>query len=246
MTPNEDYFDVNAEPVKFDGCFRPDSKEITVPDLDGTEDEISTVRDSVLNEPAFTGKHQQPELRQWLEEKREQCSLSGNLSITLAAALVAGPFAVLGAFMTGRQTIFGMLFLVVFGPVIEELLKQSGMVYLLEKKPYRIFSVFQFVFAAIISAVFFASIENLLYIHIYSKTQSFTDFHGFCCYRWTYCIALHVICSVIASLGLVRVWKKQLTDGRAADLSMAFGYFLAAIVIHGLYNFSVAVINPQF
>jgi RsiW-degrading membrane proteinase PrsW (M82 family) len=120
------------------------------------------------------------------------------------------------------------------------------MVYLLEKKPYRIFSSVQFVIAAIISAAFFAVIENLFYIHIYSKNHTFSDFNAYCCYRWTVCIALHVVCSVIASLGLARVWKKQLADGRAADLSFAFRYFLAAIVLHGLYNFAVAIINPEF
>ena len=112
---------------------------------------------------------------------------------------IAGPFAAMGAFMSGRQTVFRILYLILFAPVIEELLKQSGMIYLLEKKPYRIFSGGQFIVAAIISAGVFASIENLLYIHFYSNGQTFESFSDFCCFRWGVCTSLHVVCSVIAS-----------------------------------------------
>ena len=75
MTASEEYFDVNAEPARFDGAFEPDHTEQKVPPIDGHEDEISTVRDSVLNEPAFTGQLQQAELSQWLAEKRVLCTL---------------------------------------------------------------------------------------------------------------------------------------------------------------------------
>jgi RsiW-degrading membrane proteinase PrsW (M82 family) len=166
--------------------------------------------------------------------------------VTLGAALMAGPFAAMGAFMAGRQTWFRILYLILFAPVIEELLKQSGMIYLLEKKPYRLFSAGQFVIAAIISAAVFASIENLLYIHFYANGQTFENFARFCWFRWTVCTSLHLVCSIIASFGLVRVWKKQLADGRAADLAFGFKYFVAAMAIHGIYNLAAAIINPRF
>lgn len=246
MTTPDDYFDVNSEPSRFDGHFVPDPSEQSVPAIDGHEDEISTVRDSVGNEPAFTGQLAQAEISQWLQEKRGQCTLGGNVMVTLAAALIAGPFAAVGALMAGRQTGFQILYMILFAPVIEELLKQSGMIYLLEKKPYRIFSGGQFVVAAMISATVFASIENLLYIHIYSTSQLMSNFASYCCFRWIVCTVLHVCCSVVASMGLIRVWKNQLTDGRTADLASGFGYFVAAMGIHGLYNLVIAVINPTF
>lgn len=246
MTAPENYFDINSEPSGFDGRFEPDPTEQKVPPIDGHEDEISTIRDSVLNEPAFTGKLQQSELGQWIAQKRAACTLPGSLAVTLLAALVAGPFAVMGAFMSGRQTLFRILYVILFAPVIEELLKQSGMIYLLEKKPYRIFSGGQFIIAAVISAAVFASFENLLYIHFYSHPQMIDNFAGYCYFRWTVCTVLHVVCSVIASFGLVRVWKKQTIDGRAADLAVGFYWFVAAMVIHGLYNLTVTIINPHF
>ena len=61
------------------------------------------------------------------------------------------------------------LYLIVFGPVIEELAKQSGMTYLLEKKPYRVFAAWQFLFVALLSGLGFAVIENLVYIYVYAR-----------------------------------------------------------------------------
>jgi len=246
MSTPEEYFDVNAEPDRFEGAFQPDPTEHEVPPIDGREDEISTVRDSVLNEPAFTGELRQPAIGDWLNKKRAECTLAGNLSVTLAAALVAGPFAVIGAMTSGRQTAFWVLYMILFAPVIEELLKQSGMIYLLEKKPYRIFSAWQFVVAAVISAAIFATVENLLYIHVYVKPEAVENFAAFCRFRWTVCTLLHVTCAAIASLGLMRVWKKQLADGRAADLAFGFWWFVAAMVVHGLYNLSTVIFNPEF
>jgi RsiW-degrading membrane proteinase PrsW (M82 family) len=246
MTAPDNYFDIHAEPSGFNGRFEPDPTEQKVGPIDGHQDEISTIRDSVLNEPAFTGTLQQSELGQWIAQKKAACTIPGNMAVTLAAALVAGPFAVMGAFMAGQQTLFRILYLILFAPVVEELLKQSGMIYLLEKKPYRIFSTGQFVMAAVISAAVFAAFENLLYIYFYTNPQTMESFADYCWFRWTVCTMLHVVCAVVASLGLVRVWKKQLTDGRAADLAVGFKWFVAAMAIHALYNLTVAVIHPHF
>ncbi len=246
MTESPDYFDVNAEPANFQGRFRPDPSEQSVPHIDGSEDDISTIRDSVLNEPALTGENKQPRFGQWLINKRAQCTPSGNIAVTLAAALVAGPFAIIGAFISGRQTAFAIVYVVLFAPVIEELLKQSGMVYLLEKKPYRIFSAGQFVIAAVISALIFSAVENLLYTDLYAGSSLMQNPSAYAAFRWKYCTLLHVTCSIIASFGLIRVWKKQCLENRTANLSDGFWYFAAAMGVHGAYNLIVTLVDPQF
>lgn len=246
MSTPPDYFDVNSEPANFPGRFSPDPTEGRVGPIDGHEDEISALRDSVQNEPAFTGTLEQTELSQWIAAKRAQCTIAGSLGLTLLAGLAAGPFAVMGAFMTGRQTIFGILYAVLFAPVIEEFLKQSGMIYLLEKRPYRLFAAWQFVLAAVIAGGVFATLENLLYLHVYVDTASLADPAAFTRFRWIVCTLLHVGCAMVASLGLIRVWKKQLRDGRAADLAYGFGPFATAMVIHGLYNLTVTLLALKF
>jgi hypothetical protein len=248
MSTPPDYFDANAEPSNFQGRFSPDPAESKVPFSDGREDELSTIRDSVFNEPSCIGggELKQDQLRSWIAAKRRQCTPAGSLGITLLAALAAGPFAVLGAFMMGRPTLYAVLYAVLFAPVIEELLKQSGMIYLLEKHPYRLFTGWQFVAAAVISAGVFAVLENLIYIYVYVDADMLSDPGAFARFRWTVCPLVHILCSVIASCGLIRVWKRQLQDGRAADLAHGFAPFAVAMTIHGLYNLTVWLLDLKF
>ena len=242
----EEYFSVRFEPAGGAGKFKPDPSEKKAAKIDAKQDDIAAIRDSVFNEPAITLQKEQYHLKDWIEKKRAECTIAGNLSVALLAAILGGPFAVLGAFMAGRQGWSGLLYMVVFAPVIEEIMKQSGMIYLLERRPYRIFTSWQFVFSALVSALVFATIENLLYIHVYAPQVTLVDHEFYASFRWTVCTALHVCCSAIASIGMIRVWKKQLADGKPADLSVAFRYFLIAIVIHGGYNLAAIFFNRFF
>ncbi|MHC4465310.1 MAG: hypothetical protein ACYSYW_02010 [Planctomycetota bacterium] len=57
---------------------------------------------------------------------------------------------------------------------------------------------------------------------------------------------IHLICSVIVSFGTIRGWKKQLKDGKAADLSSEFKYFAVAITIHAAYNLLATFLDDFF
>jgi len=243
----KEYLSAEFEPAHRQGRFEPDPSELRAAQLRLQTDDVASVRDSVRNEPAIHEGVDQWYLRDWIEQKRSQCSVWGNLGVAILAAALAGPFAILGAFMAGRQGWYGVLYVVVFAPVIEELLKQSGMIYLLEKKPYRVFAAWQFVFSAVVSAAIFATIENLLYIHLYVPSAVLLVAPAvFAKFRWTICTALHIACSGIASLGMIRVWRKQLADGKAADLTVAYPYFVAAIVVHGGYNLAATFFSGLF
>ena len=241
-----EYFSAKFEPAHQNGDFEPDPSEKTAAKVNTKPDELTSIRDSAFNEPAITLSHDQPYLGSWIEKKRGECSPAGNLSVALLAAMLGGPFAILGAFMAGKQGWYGLIYIVVFAPVIEELLKQSGMIYLLERKPYRVFAAWQFVFSALVSALVFATIENALYINVYTRPSAFVNPEFFARFRWLVCTAIHLLCSAIASVGMMRVWKKQLADGKPADLSAAFRYFVIAITIHGLYNLTAIFLNRFF
>ena len=205
-------------------------------------DEIEALRDSVASEPALPQHLDPGRWKRWWDERRRQCSPAGNLTVTVLAAVLSGPFAVVGALFTGRPTISGYVYDVIFAPVIEELLKQSGMTYLLEKQPYRLFAAWQFVFAAMISGLAFGAFENLVWVNHYAPTAGAKDVSVMAAFRWTVCTP-HVGCAIIASLGLIRVWRRQLDDGRPADLSAAFPWFAAAMVVHGLYNLGAVFVE---
>ncbi len=240
---NDDLFSARSEPVFQREPFAPDPSEKTAEPAGLSESELEQIRDSVRNEPAITGADDSYFLGDWIARKRAECSRLGNLAIGAVTAVLTGPFAVLGVFLAGNPSWYGSMYMILFGPIIEEMLKQAGMVYLLEKKPYRLFASWQFVFSAIVAALTFASIENLLYIHLYSRATTIRNPELYALFRWTVCTSLHVTCSIIASLGLIRVWRKQLADGKNADLSPAYPFFAAAMCLHGFYNLSASLLD---
>jgi len=233
----EEHFNIDHEPALGHGPIRPDPAERRPDDSYVPRDGIEAARDSVLNEPALGARQVQADIGGWIVQRRAACSKAGNIAVTFAAALLAGPFAVVGAFLSARQGWPGLAYAVFFAPIIEELLKQSGMVFLLERYPYRLYARWQFVFSAVVSALCFAAIENVLYTFVYVQPWDVRSWAVFVVFRWTVPTAMHVTAAVVASLGLIRVWHRQQRDGRQADLTAAFGYFVAAIAVHGVYNF---------
>lgn len=229
------YLSVHDEPA-LSAKAQADPSEFTAATLQPQE-EIDRIRDSALNEPHF-GDTERPEaFRAWTETRRAATTRSFSLLLTIVAGLVAGLFAVIGALVTGNPSFFAVIYILLFGPIVEEILKQAGMIYLLERRPYNLFAGWQFPLAAILAALVFASIENHLYIY---RFAAFTDDAArvaeFALFRWKVCTALHVGCAIVASFGLRRAWREQTESGRPADLSLAFPLFTVAIVIHGIYN----------
>jgi len=232
----DEYFSIENEPAYDSDGFEADPAEAKVKPIVSKPDEMAEIFGSVENEPAITAEDHAGHLGEWIEKKKGECSIAGNLFIAFLVPLIAGPMAVMGAVFAGQKGLYGLLYVIVCAPVIEEFLKQGGMIYLLEKKPYRVFASWQFVFSAMIAALIFSAIENVLYVGFYVDPSTLKSPTIFAEFRWVVCTAVHVACSMIASLGMIRVWKKQLSDGKPADLSVAYPYFAIAMCVHGAYN----------
>lgn len=230
------YFSVEHEPALRDRPFAPDPAEGRAAPAGVPQTELEALRDSVGAEPGLAANFDSQWFARWLAEKRAKCTAAGNLGATLLAAVLGGPAAVVGALVAGHQGVPAAVYLVVVGPVIEELLKQCGMTWLLEHRPYRIFAAAQFVLAGVVSGLIFAAIENLVYSHIYLANQPADRLARVAAYRWAVCTTLHVVCAGVASLGLVGAWRRMLARSRPLQLSDAAPWFVAAIVIHGCYN----------
>ena len=211
------------------------------------EAETISTRDSAFLEPWSQTPESKNPYREWLEAKRAQRHSLRSWGYVLLAALIAGPFAVLSAIKAEADSngYGSVLLIILFAPVVEEILKQSGAIYLLEKRPYDISTPIQIVVCAVISAFIFATIENALYINVYyrSRTHSQTlDYETFIFLRHYVCTSMHVLSSFVASFGLIRAWNVHRRDAKPFDLADAYSYFVAAMVIHGAYNASAMIL----
>jgi hypothetical protein len=73
----------------------------------------------------------------WLERKIQETPYETSLLVTAAVAVLAGPWGVVGALWEGMSGAgAGLLAVVVFGPVSEEIMKIVLALWIVEKRPY--------------------------------------------------------------------------------------------------------------
>lgn len=175
----------------------------------------------------------------WLAERRANWSWIQSWLATLGLALSAGPFAIVGAFWGAGQSVFSIVMLTVFGPMVEELMKVGSATVVVEKWPFVFRSGGQIMLCALCGGLAFAAIENLLYLQVYVPNPS----PRLVLWRWTVCVALHVFCSTIAGLGVRRVWLDCMSRQARPRMSLATPPLIAAVIIHGVYNSAALVME---
>ncbi len=179
--------------------------------------------------------------RDWLLEQQSKQNPLKTWSRTFYLSLLAGPLAILTALFTQHPGA-GILLLVVAGPVIEEIGKILLPLMVMEKNPAKFDSRIQLIVCAVTGGLAFASIENLLYLHVY--IQDVTP--GLIHWRWTVCVFLHTGCSFIAGLGLAKSWKESVSKSQPPQFETALPLIITAVVIHGSYNFLALFLNSVF
>ncbi|MFN4260555.1 MAG: PrsW family glutamic-type intramembrane protease [Gemmataceae bacterium] len=223
--------------------FRPDPSEETAKNdwlcRDPAAVDEDRAEQSVWDEPGFSAALAGPPppdawtYCRWLQQRRAATTAAQSWGVTGAIALLAGPVAILSAFLSvGYHTYFAVVNLTVIGPLIEEVGKVAAALWVIEKRPYLFTSRLQIGCCVVAGGLVFAGIENLLYLHVYLPEAS----PLLVLWRWTVCVALHTGCSLVAGLGLMRVWHRTMTTWTKANLSLAVPFLMAAVVIHGLYN----------
>lgn len=241
---------IENEPHMRPGGFRGDPSESRVareqrdPRRAAPPDDVQvdlTVWDEPGRSPELSGAIPADQMTypRWLERKRGETGAPQSWSITLLFALLAGPWAILGAFVNEAGTAPMAFAVIVLAPVIEELMKVSAALYLIERKPYLFRSPLQILVCALTAAFVFAVLENLLYLFVYLRDPS----PALIRWRWTVCIALHVGCTAIAAGGLIRVWRDLWRRMARPRLTLASPYLTTAIVVHGIYNLIAIVLG---
>ena len=241
-TPSNDP-SVNEEPHLRGGPLRPDPSEERA-DRRGREaggrprSEQERLEHTVWDEPGVSpllaGTAPPGELTygRWVQQRRGQTTAARSWAATLGIALAAGPWAILGAFWGSGQTAFSVLALVFLGPLVEETMKTALALYVVEKKPFLFRSRVQIAACVLGAAFVFAALENLLYLNVYVAKPT----PGLIRWRWSVCVAMHMGCTLVAGLGLMRIWKDVWQRLERPRLALGYPYVIAAVVVHGAYN----------
>jgi hypothetical protein len=127
----------------------------------------------------------------------------------------------------------------VLAPVVEETSKIIVPAMILERRPWRFSSAVELLVVCAFSGLVFATIENFLYIFVYIPKEQLTI--GILLWRLSVCTLLHVSCASISGFGLGRVWRTASERRSMAEISRAAGFVVAAMVLHGLYNFGTLI-----
>jgi RsiW-degrading membrane proteinase PrsW (M82 family) len=172
-----------------------------------------------------------------LREETKGCSVPRAWGTTVLCGVVGGIFAVPAVFLQGKQSFFTLLMLVIVGPFIEESVKQSGMIYQMEKRPASICHDGQFFLAAVLGGLTFSILENLLYKHVYLANLPPDELTEIMKFRWMECTLMHIAAPLVSAFGLRNVWKESRAEGRPCKVERAFPWFVGAMCLHGLYNF---------
>lgn len=128
---------------------------------------------------------------------------------------------------------------ILLAPAIEEICKPIAVIFMLEKRPHWLRSPRHVIALSLLGAGIFATIENLMYIHIYHPNPS-TEF---ILWRYGVCTALHLVASGVMGVGLARALGRIRTEGASFSVDLCLRYYIAAVAIHAAYNTTVTILS---
>jgi RsiW-degrading membrane proteinase PrsW (M82 family) len=173
--------------------------------------------------------------------KVSQTSAAKTWWVTCGIVLLSGPLAILGALFNGYSG-NGLVMVVLMGPTVEEILKLAIPLWVIEKRPWLFSQGGQVLVCAFAGGMAFAVIENWVYLNIYIPNPS----ELLVVWRWTVCVLLHVSCSIIAGMGLIRVRQQMHATRSRPQLIHGARWIVAAIILHGSYNLAAVLLNDLF
>ena len=158
------------------------------------------------------------------------------------AAMVGGVVGIPAAIIQESEG-FSSLWVgaIVVAPLVEEVVKPVGVMYIMEKRFHWLRSRRQVVVMAALGAVAFATLENLMYIHIRHSDPS----AAYVAWRYMVCTSVHVAASTVFGLGLARTWQvMRWTGGRFRIKGLLWPY-LVAVGLHAAYNATALILEKS-
>ena len=202
-------------------------------------------RMGVWNEPQFSGAEGDApppgSYGSWLAERIQGYSWKASVLATLGIVLLTGPTAILMALFGVKSRQWAALYPMVFGPAMEEIAKVVIALMTIELRPYVFKHSIQIALTALAGGLAFAVIENLIYLNIYIPNPDAQVIF----WRWYVCTMLHVSCSCIAGIGLIRMWRGSVIPLKEPNYLRAIPFIVVAAVCHGIYNTVVIALEAS-
>ena len=195
--------------------------------------------DELADEPALQWRRDLPEAEPGIVwRRRRETSPVRRWAAVLVAAVLSGPFAVAAAMVENSTSGAAVvLLLVAVGPLIEEIVKGAGALYLAEQRPWLVPAAWTLPLVTCLSGLAFASIENWWYLQILIDDPS----ERLVRWRWTFGPLVHGTGSLLVGLGAARMWRHAMRTGRRPAFDVAQPFIVVAAVLHGSYN-AIAVL----
>ena len=189
--------------------------------------------DDLVDEPALRWRPDLPAGPETVWQRRDETPWIRRWAAVLAVAIASGPFAIAAAMVENSFSGAALvLLLVAFGPLIEEIVKAAGALFLAEQRPWLVPAAWTLPVLTCLSGLVFASIENWWYLEVLIDDPSRQIIQ----WRWIFGPLVHGVGSLIVGIGAARLWRQAMTTGRRAAFDIAQPYIVTAAVFHGLYN----------
>jgi RsiW-degrading membrane proteinase PrsW (M82 family) len=153
-------------------------------------------------------------------------------------ALLPIPIAFLYSSFLGNWIGSTQFHAVFIAPLMEEFFKISGIMLYTLLYANKIKSRSQILWAAVIASLSFAVVENMLYAYFRLADVSEEKFIMIMTFRWILLTLIHMLCALIASMGVISVWK-ALCANKKVKVVHALSFFCIAVFIHASYNFLI-------
>lgn len=194
------------------------------------------------DEPALAGVDGLVSFRTLYPVRRSATSSTKQWMVFGGMVLVAGPLAILGAVYSSIASsagFWGLVAVVVFAPISEEILKAALPLYVAERKPWLVPAAVVLPIVALSAGLVFAVVENLLYLNVYIPNPS----PEVVAWRWVFGPILHGTAAFISGLGIAKMWKVSHTELRPPDMSVAAPWLIGAVLLHGAFNVLAVVLE---
>lgn len=192
----------------------------------------------LADEPALRWRDDLPPRR--VEDRRESTPRWRRWLAVAAGALIAGPFAILGAlFFNSTAGVAGVLLVVVVGPVVEESMKGFAAIFMAEFRPWLVPAAAALVGMTVVSGLVFAVVENFWYLEVLIDDPS----ARITTVRWIFGPLVHGVGALLVGIGAARMWRRSIASGRRADFNVVRPWIVGAAIWHGGYNALATVLE---